>query len=164
MWGACGGDFHRPDTASAGAVQPGSVCSRRLALRTLREKRRIGRGQARFARLFTPPICSDLTGDGEPELAFTVTVGGSGGDVYWGILRRNVSGRVSVSPFESGRGFGIRIEDGALAVATPIHRRADPNCCPTGGYRVRRFAWNGARFFVRSSRVEPEVPDGFYDR
>ena len=44
VWGACGGDFHRPDTASAGAVQPGSVCSRRLALRTLREKRRIGRG------------------------------------------------------------------------------------------------------------------------
>jgi len=163
VWGSCGGDFHRPASARADASQLRSVCSRRLALRTLRAKRRIGHGQARFASIVTRPICRDLTGDGEQEFAFTVTVGGSGGDVYWGVLRRTRSGSVSVSPFESGRGFGIRLEAGELAVASPVYRRGEPGCCPSS-WRVRRFGWNGRRLVVSSSRLERDVPEGFYDR
>ena len=162
-WASCGGDFHRP-AAAARAAQRGSVCSRRLALRTLRAQRRINRRDIPYARIVTRPICRDLTGDGERELAFTLSLGGSGGDVHWGILRRSVSGRLTVAPWESGRGFGIRLENGELAVASPVYRRGDLGCCPTGGYRVRRVGWNGARFVIRSSRIEADVPRGFYDR
>ena len=53
--------------------------------------------------------------------------------------------------------------DGAVqAVLHPIYRSGDPNCCPTGGYRYRRFGWDGARFVVRVEQVLPRIPAGFY--
>jgi len=53
--------------------------------------------------------------------------------------------------------------DGAVqAVLHPIYRSGDPNCCPTGGYRYRRFGWDGSRFVVSAEQVLDEVPPGFY--
>jgi hypothetical protein len=33
---------------------------------------------------------------------------------------------------------------------------------PTGGYRYRRFGWDGARFVLRGVEVLDEVADSFY--
>ena len=37
-----------------------------------------------------------------------------------------------------------------------------PELLPPGGYRYRRFGWDGARFVVRSEQVLPRLPAGFY--
>ena len=162
-WASCGVDFHRP-AAAARSAQRGSVCSRRLALRTLRR-----------AAADQPARCPACAHRHVPDLPRPDRRRGARAGVHAqprGQRRRRPLGhpasqrlgRLTVAPWESGRGFGIRLENDELAVASPVYRSGDPGCCPTGGWRIRRFGWNGARFTVRSSRIEADVPRGFYDR
>jgi hypothetical protein len=93
-------------------------------------------------------ICHDLTGDGVPELAVTVFSGGTAGDIAWVVFRRS-SGRWRVAYAQlKAYKVGLFRVGGDLVESQPIYRANDPNCCPSGGFRHRRFHWNGTTFRV----------------
>jgi hypothetical protein len=93
-------------------------------------------------------ICHDLTGDGVSELAVTVFSGGTAGDIAWVVFRRaNGHWRVAFSQLHAYK-VGLFRVNGDLVESQPIYRASDPNCCPSGGFRHRRFHWSGTTFRV----------------
>lgn len=96
-------------------------------------------------------------------MAFTITYGGSGGAVQWGVLTRLASGALALPLFRAETHTGLRQEGlNEFAVLHPIYRSGDPNCCPTGGYRYRRYGWDGTHFVLRAEEILAEIPRGFY--
>jgi hypothetical protein len=57
--------------------------------------------------------------------------------------------------------LGVGLYEGSPAVASPIYRRADANCCPTGGYALRTYRWVGRRLSFVNRLHLPKVPGGF---
>jgi hypothetical protein len=93
-------------------------------------------------------ICHDLTGDGVSELAVTVFSGGTAGDIAWVVFRRaNGRWQVAFSQLHAYK-VGLFRVDRDLVESQPIYRANDPNCCPSGGFRHRRFRWDGKTFRV----------------
>jgi hypothetical protein len=93
-------------------------------------------------------ICHDLTGDGVPELAVTVFSGGTAGDIAWVVFQRaSGSWRVAYAQLKAYK-VGLFRVGGNLVESQPIYRPNDPNCCPSGGFRHRRFHWTGTTFRV----------------
>ena len=181
-WATCGGDFHRTVAvaqASGGRGAPGGAdvaaaqtgCSRREALLHLRRTGKIspraGVGRAVGGRIYRF-LCSDFTGDGRPDMAMTISLGGSGAAVYWTVLRRLSSGGLSVGLFRREARTGMRLESPTeFAVVQPIIGPTDDYCCEVDGFRYRRFGWDGARFVLRAEEVLPgstyrDAPTGFY--
>lgn len=90
--------------------------------------------------------CRDLNGDGRKDALFTVESGGTGGAFVGGIVSDDGSGpqlRAWVAG-NSKTSFGFR--KGRPALAWPVYRKGEPNCCATGGWRVRRYVPKGAGF------------------
>ena len=102
------------------------------------------RGYAAVDRL----ICADLTRDGSRDLAVTLFSGGTAGDTGWAVFVAS-SGRwrIALRQLEAYQ-VSLAVRGGDLVETQPIYRRDDPNCCPTGGFRHRRFHWTGHRFAV----------------
>ena len=93
-------------------------------------------------------ICHDLTRDGVADLAASVSSGGTAGDIAWVVFRKR-AGRWTLALRQlQGYHFGLFRVGDDLVESTPVYRRSDPNCCPSGGFDHRRFHWNGARFVV----------------
>jgi hypothetical protein len=89
--------------------------------------------------------CFDFTRDGHPDIAVTVSSGGTAGDIGWIVLVRKGSGwRLAHS--EGGYKLGLVRKGSDLVSTQPIYRRNDPNCCPSGGFDHERWHWNGSRF------------------
>jgi hypothetical protein len=93
-------------------------------------------------------ICHDLTGDGVNELTVTVFSGGTAGDIAWVVFKRDGHRwRVAHQELNVYKLSLARV-GGDLVETTPVYRKRDPNCCPSGGFVHRRFHWNGERFVV----------------
>jgi len=93
-------------------------------------------------------ICHDLTRDGVPNMAATVFSGGTAGDVAWAVFRQR-AGRWSLALWVLNvYKVGLFRVGSDLVESTPVYRKNDPNCCPTGGFDHRRFHWSGKRFVV----------------
>ena len=93
-------------------------------------------------------ICHDLTRDGAVDMAATIFSGGTAGDIAWAVfLRRNGRWTLSLRQLQAYK-LVLRRAGGDLVETTPVYKRDDPNCCPTGGFDHRRFHWNGTRFVV----------------
>jgi hypothetical protein len=93
-------------------------------------------------------ICHDFTRDGARDMAATVFSGGTAGDIAWVVFRQR-AGRwlLALRQFQVYK-VGLFRVGSDLVESTPVYRKNDPNCCPTGGFDHRRFHWNGARFVV----------------
>jgi hypothetical protein len=122
------------------------------ALRQVWPTLRLGGGVDRL-------ICHDLTRDGARDMAATVFSGGTAGDIAWAVFRQR-AGRWSLALRQlQVYKVGLFRVGGDLVESTPVYRKNDPNCCPTGGFDHRRLHWNGARFVVakrwHTSRFRP---------
>jgi len=139
--------------AVSAAARPGASATKRcaalageLAKRTSHYPEGIERG----VNVSSTPICFDFTGDGRGDVAFGILSGGTAGPTYWAVFRRvrTSSKRLSaryrkVAERFSGSKTRLLRRGRRLAVETPIYKREDGNCCPTGGatralYRVER--------------------------
>lgn len=95
--------------------------------------------------------CRDLNGKGPREALFIITGGGTGG-AFWGGIVVDRDPSPVISAWTSGHAktsFGFR--RGLPALAWPRYRKGDANCCPRGGWTVRRFRSAGDGFAVRST-------------
>jgi hypothetical protein len=93
-------------------------------------------------------VCADLTRDGRADMAVTLASGGTAGDIAWAAFARTPSGWRLVASNPDTYKVGLSLLGGELVETTPIYRRNDPNCCPTGGFAHRRFHWNGRALVV----------------
>jgi len=93
-------------------------------------------------------LCADLDGDGRVDMAFSVFSGGTAGDTAWVALRRTATGwRVVYRDLQDYK-LSLKREGDDVVVTTPVYRKNDPNCCPSGGFDHRRFGWNGRALAV----------------
>ena len=103
-------------------------------------------GQKRIvqAKAVGAVICFDATADGRMDMAVSVVSGGTAGDVGWLFFAAKPDGwRLA------GSGVGYKLwvlrSGTALEVRQPVYRKADPNCCPTGGLDHTLYRWGGSR-------------------
>jgi len=59
-------------------------------------------------------------------------------------------------PKDLGAWKGIFPDYAALAAKTPLWRKSDPNCCPTGGQAEIAFRWQGDRLAIHEVRLRHE--------
>ncbi len=96
------------------------------------------------------PVCFDFTGDGRLDVAFGILSGGTAGPTDWAVFRgvKTSSKRLSaryrkIAERFSGSKTRLLRRKRQVVVQTPIYKREDANCCPTGGatrvyYRIER--------------------------
>ncbi|MCK9250868.1 MAG: hypothetical protein M0P31_18055 [Solirubrobacteraceae bacterium] len=90
--------------------------------------------------------CRDLNGDGRRDALFIITSGGTGG-AFWGGIVQGTRGGARLGAWYSGeQKMSYGFYKGRPALAWPVYRRNEPTCCPTGGWKVRRFIASGSRF------------------
>jgi hypothetical protein len=130
--------------AAHASVTSYPTCSRAAAVR---EGDKRGFQMMSISPSFDRPLCVDLTRDGQRDMVASEYAGGSGQfgwDIYiatpagWRLgLHRPTDADVS---FTTGHGD--------LRETSPIWRKTDGHCCPTGGKVYRLFHWNGERFVL----------------
>jgi hypothetical protein len=134
----------------AGDASSVALCAQTTADRALRLVRPHVVGLGDRPVLVTPSnrggvTCFDFTRDGRPDIAVTVSSGGTAGDIGWIVLVRKGRGwRLAHS--EGGYKIGLVRTGGDLVSTQPIYRTDDPNCCPTGGFDHERWHWDGSQF------------------
>lgn len=102
--------------------------------------------------------CFDFTRDGAADLAFSVFSGGTAGDTAWLAFRR-AGPAWKLVLFQRGYKVSLFRRGTDLATSQPIYRKADPNCCPTGGFDHARYRWDGTRLArVRAWHDARRVP------
>ncbi|WP_026911017.1 hypothetical protein [Patulibacter minatonensis] len=90
--------------------------------------------------------CRDLNGDGKKDALFTVQGGGTGGAFSGGIVTDRGNGPVLAAWVTGHSKTSAGFRKGRPALAYPVFRKGEPDCCATGGWRVRRFAPSGTGF------------------
>ncbi|MGE4428322.1 MAG: hypothetical protein AB7G37_17850 [Solirubrobacteraceae bacterium] len=91
--------------------------------------------------------CRDLNGDGRRDALFIITGGGTGGAFWGGIVQGTSGNRARLGAWVGGQSkMSYGFYKGRPALAWPVYRRADAGCCPTGGWKVRRFIRSGKGF------------------
>ena len=104
----------------------------------------------------TPPVRADAALADEVvcfggALAVSIASGGTAGDTAWVAFARDGAGwRV----LRAGAGYKLRLvlAGGKLEVVQPVYRRADPNCCPTGGFDRVLYRLDGRSLVVAGRR------------
>jgi hypothetical protein len=104
-------------------------------------------------------LCGDFTGDGRRDMAVTLASGGTAGDIAWAAFRKAGRSWHLAGTNPNTYKVGLFLVRGDLVESTPIYRKNDPNCCPTGGFAHRRLHWNGRALVVtrswKSGRFKP---------
>lgn len=103
---------------------------------------------------------ADVTGDGLEDGIVLVSPGGTLGNIavfVFGYTADGLEQLLREEPPREARGGHIRAqaEGGQLVVSWPIYGPDDPNCCPSGGTRVRAYRWDGAALVLDDEAVEP---------
>jgi hypothetical protein len=104
--------------------------------------------------------CGDVTGDGRADALFTISSGGTAGDIRFGVVKAgSEDGLVLYKP---GYKVGIaRVNSRAFEILQPHYGANDPNCCPSS-FRVTRYTWTGSRFKAGAARKLKHAPARFY--
>lgn len=105
--------------------------------------------------------CVNINGDHRGDPLFAISSGGTAGNQAWGIALGTRSGRGRIVKFQRGYGLGIGVVRGRPAVAGPIYRPGDGNCCPSGGYTITSYRWASGRVVVASKTQRTSPPSGF---
>jgi len=128
-------------------------CSKTAAEEELTRRRMLD--PATFAGV-SRPICQDLTGDRRPEMALVRKSTGSAGTDGWAVLGRTEDGRWHLAALKSDvTHVGIRVSGNEVLEATPVYRKGDPNCCPSGGWTLRHYRLAEGKL---SQRGEDHLP------
>lgn len=99
--------------------------------------------------------CRDVTRDGRAEMIAEMFGGGTAGNVAWLVFRR-IGGAWRLALFQHyGEMIAVDVANGDPVETTPIYRKNDGHCCPSGGILHRRFHWNGSRFVLAKRWVTP---------
>jgi hypothetical protein len=103
--------------------------------------------------------CGDVTGDGVADAVFTISSGGTAGDIRFGVIHGS-DGRVLL--YKPGYKVGIARHDRrSFDILQPHYGPNDPNCCPSS-FREQRFTWTGHRFTAGPVKKRKSAPRRFY--
>jgi hypothetical protein len=101
--------------------------------------------------------CGDVTNNGRRDVAYTLSSGGSGGNIEWGVVYERKRTR-RIARFTGFSHYNmLRIKGPRVLVDSPIYTIGDPNCCPTGGTRTESAFWTGKRFIKRVIATKDET-------
>jgi hypothetical protein len=82
-------------------------------------------------------------------MALSLATTGSAGVIGWVVfVARDGAWKLALARLRDYRPWLHRLGSDLLVV-TPIYRKRDPNCCPSGGAFDRIFRWNGRKFMLR---------------
>jgi hypothetical protein len=104
--------------------------------------------------------CGDVTGDGRADAVFTISSGGTAGDIRFGVVKAgSEDGLVLYKP---GYKVGIaRVNRRAFEILQPHYGKNDANCCPSS-FRMTRYTWTGSRFKAGAAVTLEHAPARFY--
>ena len=104
--------------------------------------------------------CGDVTGDGRADALFTISSGGTAGDIRFGVVRAgSEDGLVLYKP---GYKVGIaRVNRRAFEILQPHYGKNDANCCPSS-FWLTRYTWTGSRFTAGAAQQLKHAPSRFY--
>jgi hypothetical protein len=103
--------------------------------------------------------CGDVTGDGVTDAVFTISSGGTAGDIRFGVIGGSGD---KVLLYKQGYKVGIARHDSrSFDTLQPHYGRNDPNCCPSS-FREQRFTWTGTRFKGGPLKKLESAPRRFY--
>ena len=103
--------------------------------------------------------CGDVTGDGVTDAVFTISSGGTAGDIRFGVVK-GTSGKVLL--YKKGYKVGIaRHNSRSFDILQPHYGPNDPNCCPRS-FREQRYTWTGSRFKGGPVKKLKSAPPRFY--
>jgi hypothetical protein len=103
--------------------------------------------------------CGDVTGDGVTDAVFTISSGGTAGDIRFGVVK-GPSAKVLL--YKQGYKVGIARHDSrSFDILQPHYGPNDPNCCPSS-FREQRFTWTGSRFKPGAVKKLKSAPRRFY--
>ncbi len=106
--------------------------------------------------------CGDLTGDGAPDVAFTLASGGTAGDTHFGVIQAGADGAGEVVLYKEGYKVGLARHDAkSFDVLQPHYGKRDANCCPSS-FRQTRFTWTGTTFKAGKAKTLKRAPSRFY--
>jgi hypothetical protein len=131
--------------AAAAAAPTCSDAAARSAIRFAKPKLApFGRPQVFQPKSAGAVLCFDGTGDGRTDMAVSLVSGGTAGDIGWVFFAAKETGWRLAG---SGAGYKLWIvrAGSQLEVRQPVYRKADANCCPTGGFDHTLYRWNGRR-------------------
>lgn len=101
--------------------------------------------------------CGDVTGNGRRDVAWTLSSGGSGGNIEWGVVYERKGTRRIVRFTGFTHYNTLRMKGRRVLVDSPIYTLGDANCCPTGGTRTESAFWTGKRFIKRVIATKDET-------
>ncbi|MFT4036018.1 MAG: hypothetical protein QM679_10640 [Patulibacter sp.] len=85
-------------------------------------------------------ICRTIDGDELPDALWVLGSGGTGGALHAGIATSGSGGAPAVmAEWVDGYRLTTGLYRGRAAIAWPKYRKADPNCCASGGWRWRFY-------------------------
>ena len=148
--------------AFASAKPP--VCTRAVIQQKLIDAGKLNAEAISFGEGVDLVRCGDLTADGSSDALFTVSSGGTAGDIRFGVLRGRSDGSAGrLILYRSGYKVGIaRRSSRAFETIMPHYAASDPNCCPSS-FRIQRWTWNGHRFKATGKAVKTKTaPRRFY--
>lgn len=103
--------------------------------------------------------CGDVTGDGVSDAVFTISSGGTAGDIRFGVVK-GAGGKVLL--YKPGYKVGIaRHNSRSFDILQPHYGSNDPNCCPSS-FREQRYTWTGRRFETGPVKKLKSAPRRFY--
>ena len=104
--------------------------------------------------------CGDVTGDGRADAVFTVSSGGTAGDIRFGVVRAGSEDGLEL--YRPAYKVGIaRVNSRAFEILQPHYGANDPNCCPSS-FRMTRYTWTGSRFKAGQTTKLKTAPRRFY--
>jgi hypothetical protein len=150
--------------ATPASAAAGIPCNRERVAGIVRDQNRNLADAERNMGGISSLRCFDFTGDGTRDVLFSVFGGGTAGNGAWGLVVADGGTHKLTNYGGGGSDLGIDRRGSRPQVINPIYRRGDPNCCPTGGFRIRTYKWNGRRLRLESTRRTGSAPKRFYRR
>lgn len=95
--------------------------------------------------------CGDFNSDGIKEVAIDIPSGGE--EKNLGVLiYKIVDEKTTLIQKISGTNIISTIENNKLTISLPIYNQGDKKCCPTAGYGVTEYNWNGKQFIAGKTK------------
>ena len=141
------------------------VCER-AAVKKLLQSRPIYRQAKKNDGGLAAVKCLRIDDDTRYDALFAIFSGGTAGNIAWGAARGGPSGHgalIKLTTSHSQLGVGIRqTEIGPVpAIAYPVFRPGDGNCCASGGFVIQTYDWLDGTLQPSTRTKAKHFPPGF---